>query len=44
MSEQEWQEEWAALDWDERRTKMQLQLFVSSPNVFTKQSKEWIND
>jgi len=44
MTTIEWDELWNALEWDENRAKMQLQLFVTYPELFNAQGKEWLND
>ena len=43
MQEKEFQKRLAQLDWEEYRTKMQLQLFVTFPDAFQNQDKEWLN-
>lgn len=43
MTEEEWEEQWKALDWDENRTKQHLQLFVNIPEAFNN-DKVWLNN
>ena len=42
MTEEEWEAQQKALDWDENRTKQQLMLFVNLPEAF-KNDQEWLN-
>ena len=44
MTEEQKQKRLAALDWDEHRIKMQLQLYVNVPEAFINQDKEWLNN
>jgi hypothetical protein len=43
MTEEDRQKRLQQLDWDEHRTKLQLQVYVQIPEAFSNQGKEWLN-